>query len=360
MLSIPQTEQHYPQALRRADLGGKTRIRSIATINAYRKRYGWLIARVSKMNGDTKVSLFDIAKFLRELAPSLRHASYRQYCAAFNQLLRDKFDNSTISGRKAEQLANYLIIGEPAVTVFLPKNTEPRTAARRAKSMSVEATSDITTRLEHSRSKHRRALSIFMLANQFLGLRPVEWLDLAVDGRKLIVKCAKYSEQNARGIAPTRTLFLPKESFCNNQIQAILEAVESFQSLLKEAGGDKTIIVRKLGNVLRSTRSEGSRITLRTTRHQAKSNFLASGMSHAEIAATMGHASASTSQLHYGQRNSGRRLKAVVKPDPNLVQIVRPGAWQISQNARRDIIQLNQYQSEGQTHPVFHKGVSSF
>ena len=28
MLSIPQTEQHYPEALRRADLGDKTRIRS--------------------------------------------------------------------------------------------------------------------------------------------------------------------------------------------------------------------------------------------------------------------------------------------------------------------------------------------
>ncbi|MGL4404287.1 MAG: hypothetical protein ACRCT6_00880 [Notoacmeibacter sp.] len=326
MATVPISELQYPPSLRRPDLGNRTRIRTFATVLAYRKRYFWLIQRAQKATGASKISYLDLAKFIRNLAPTIKYATYRQYCAAYNQLLRDTIDRGKIGSDEAERLANFVVVKEPAAVVFRPNSETPRTSAKRAKSISLGETSRIATKLSKSRSTSARAVSVFLFANQLLGLRPVEWLDTHIEGHVLTVKCAKFSLENGRAIAEKRTIFLP-ESFSPAQIEAIKETICTLKKLVVDAKGDRTKVVRHLGNVLRAVRDETSKVALRTTRHQAKSNFLANGLSHFEIAALMGHASASTAQAHYGQRSRGRKLRAVAQPDPQLVNKVRDGAW---------------------------------
>ena len=60
-------------------------------------------------------------------------------------------------------------------------------------------------------------------------------------------------------------------------------------------------------------------------RHQATANMKAAGMSRAEIAAVLGHASDSTAGRHYARRVSGSGRSAVTA-DPSQVQLVRQTA----------------------------------
>ena len=174
MAEIPRSEQHYPPSLRRPDLGDRTRIRTTATILDYRRRYRWLITRAQKTTGDDKISLFGVAKFIRNLAPTVKFATYRQYSASFNQLLRDAIDKGSLSSEEAEKLANFIIVSGASATEFRPNSEAPRTSAKRAKSISIAETTKIATCLAASRSKSARAVSVFLFVNQLLGLRPIE------------------------------------------------------------------------------------------------------------------------------------------------------------------------------------------
>jgi integrase len=334
MLSLPASEKRYPPALRKPDLSGRTRVRSAETVAAYRKRYAGLLARAQKATGRGDMDLNDFAIFVRSLAPELRHSSYRQYAAAFNQLIRDAFDRGSIDFDEAEALAEILILDEPASEVCKAPASSPRTSARRAKSISLAETAEISASLAGSLSRYAEAVSALLVVNQLLGLRPTEWLDAEIEGTDLVVKCAKFSTENGRGIADYRVISLQAGGFSRNQIIVIDQLIHTLKQMVKAAGGDRQRVVRRLARALQDHRPVGSRVTLRSSRHQAKSNFVASGLAPAEIAALMGHISASTAQQHYGARGRGRRIRNVVRADPRLVARVKSGAWLQSKTGR--------------------------
>ncbi len=224
-------------------------------------------------------------------------------------------------------------------TRSLPKKSK-NTSAKKLKAFPDEAVDILmeTARTEKSPSLLRALL--FIRANLYVGLRPVEWFGANLieyqhrnafgepkhrsDGTVetspgLEVTNAKHS--SIRGNGDKRTILL--DTLNERQIQHLhqwIQLVNELKSeelmLLPEAAINRKIygsLQRAIRSVLSSAEWNGEMPTIYSTRHQAVANARADGQTQQEIAALFGHSSTNTARRHYGKKYagySGRSMRA--------------------------------------------------
>jgi hypothetical protein len=86
---------------------------------------------------------------------------------------------------------------------------------------------------------------------------------------------------------------------------------------MRAANGRGDLVLRRQSYLLRAIRdiAHAPRVTLRTGRHQFTANMRKASYSREERAAALGHASADTSDDHYGKPNRGwKGLRRWIEP----------------------------------------------
>ncbi len=355
MDDIPASERHYPPGLRTADLVGRTRVRSVQTLEAYRKRYAQLLAACKRETGAEVIGALALARFVRAKAPILRHSSYRQYVAAALQFARDLFDRGMLTAEDAELVAKTLRIERTGdEKPFLPASAPPRTSAKRAKKISEEALARVVKGAVRTNTRTAAMLAGVVHFGAKLGLRPSEWMDAHLDGGVLVVRSAKYSIENQRGLAEDRRLFLVRERFSARDMANLRMTLGLIQREIRRASGDHWKVLRRLSRMFTKLGAEVGlkRATLRVLRHQARSNLAAAGLDTPAIAGVLGHAS-EASQVAYGHARSGWGEAPCVVADPALVAKVRPGASLSSKMRRGEALNWREFSERQAAAPAF-------
>jgi hypothetical protein len=166
----------------------------------------------------------------------------------------------------------------------------------------------------------------------------------------LIIKAAKFSEENERGISKEREIELL--DFDEFELDDIGQLLARLNAELVAAKGNRTLLVRRYGAAWRELRKEmpwASKITLRTTRAQFRATMKRTGLSTSELAAALGHASAETGASNYGAANKGWRPVPGEKPIavPEMAtKAVRVGARTKTKLARGQPISLTELRLE--------------
>jgi hypothetical protein len=323
----------YPACLARPDLGGRVRVRTPETEAQYRTRYLWLRKRTARsQNTGTSAeptTVDDVARWLVKTASTLRPSSYRQYRAAILQELRDLWDAKEISLDEVELISAFMMLardaGEPSP--YAPKRGPLRTSAGRAKGIAQAKVTALSNIAAARKSPTGGNLADHLRYGPQFGLRICEWFGTALEGTALKIPCGKYSVQNARGIAPYRTLHV--QNFDTSELERLAKFLRRLQSEMRKANGRGDLVMRRQSRLLRSIRGEvgAPRTTLRTVRHQFTANLRKAGYSREERAAALGHAAADTSDIHYGKQNRGwNGLPHWIEMPTDLTLRVRPGA----------------------------------
>jgi|SRR5664280_80357 hypothetical protein len=321
----------YPACLERPDLGGRVRVRARATEVYYRKRYPGLRKRTANFQRTNieDATVADVAEWLVSIASTLRPSSYRQYRAFILHELRDLWDANKISLDEVEQIAASMILkrGPGAPSPYAPMRGPLRTSAGRAKSIAQDK-ADALSRLAAARkSAAGRNLADHLRFGPKFGLRNTEWFDAELEGTNLKVRCGKFSIQNGRGVAEYRTLLA--QGFDAAELGRLAEFLERLRSEMRAANGRGDLVLRRQSYLLREIRDEvrAPRLTLRTGRHQFTANMRKAAYTREERAAALGHASADTSDDHYGKQNRGwKALRRWIELPADLTLRVRPGA----------------------------------
>jgi len=321
----------YPACLERPDLGGRVRVRAPETAAEYRKRYIWLrkrTARFQRTNVEA-TTVADVAQRLFKTVSTLRPSSYRQYRAAIQQELRDRWDAKKISLAEAERIAASTILSRDpdAPSPYAPMRGRLRTSAGRAKSIAQHKAAALSRLAAARKSAAGRNLADHLRFGPKFGLRNSEWLDAELEGTNLKVRCGKFSIHNGRGVAEYRTLLA--QGLDASEMAGLAEFLKRLRSEMRAANGRGDLVLRRQGYLLRAIRgaAKAPRVTLRTGRHQCTANMRSMGYSREEIAAALGHASADTSDDHYGKTNRGwKGLRRWIELPAELTLRVRPGA----------------------------------
>lgn len=216
-------------------------------------------------------------------------------------------------------------------TKSLPKKSI-KTSAKKLRAFPDEAVDILMeTALTDNSPTLLRAL-LFIRANLYVGLRPVEWMDAKLinyqhrnafdevkynsDGTPetssaIEVKNAKYS--SVRGNGDKRIILLDRLN--EHQIQHIEQWIQVINKLknhqlinLSEAAINRKIygsLQRAVRSALLKAKWIGEMPTVYSTRHQSVANARADGQSQQAIAALFGHSSTHTARRHYGRKYSG-------------------------------------------------------
>ena len=297
----------------------------------YRKRYRSLRKRATNFldtdGSPEEIHVAAVALWLVQVVSSLSHSAYRQYRAAIHQEMRDLWDATAIALDEVELIAASMLLtrgkGEPSP--YAPRRPF-RTSAGRAKGIGQAKAASLAERAAAYNRHAGQNLADCLTFGPELGLRISEWPGAVLEGALLTIPCGKYSIENARAIAPYRTLALHWEA---NELARLDQFLQRLHSDIRAASGRGDLVMRRMGCLLRNIRNdEGApRITLKTLRHQYTANLRAAGYSREERAAALGHAAADTSDEHYGKRNRGwRRLRRWIEIPKELTNRVRPGA----------------------------------
>lgn len=198
---------------------------------------------------------------------------------------------------------------------------------------------------EKNRDKFRM-LYHFLVSNNSLGLRPIEWFSVApstylslINGvRKstptpsIIIENAKHTNGRANG--ETREILY--SGFSEYQKESVNSLISLFRKY-NHTSYDQNQILRILNDNLKllcvsyvqdnphlqeKLKADILNTTLYTTRHQAINNAKLSGYSKSKIAAMFGHVSTITQSKYYGQKGKGwLKLQA----EPSLESIIAVG-----------------------------------
>jgi len=207
-----------------------------------------------------------------------------------------------------------------------------RTSALKQKTFKKADFDQLIAYLERHIGKHRyaRALSLWLKASRLTGRRPSEWehTDLIRIDITPELKVQNAKATNGRGNGEERTLLLDRST--NGALEIIQDMIEMVEGYLSEMPFAQ--LQKYLGDYMnRAARScFGKRKkypTLYSTRHQVSADAKMSGLSRAEVAALMGHATDETAGTHYARKVSGESVVGV-RPIPSEVSTVRvtPGA----------------------------------
>lgn len=166
--------------------------------------------------------------------------------------------------------------------------------------------------LGRSRSSLANTASIYLVANQEVGLRPSEWGTAYVDGNRLYVRNAKNS--NGRATGEYRYIDM------DDRVQRLIDLmIRERDSLLATYYGTWEKAQKALQKFLKDFRRRNKlpRIVMYSTRHQFAADKKRAGMSKRDLADLMGHRSDKTASMHYGKARSGKGDGTGVTPVPN-------------------------------------------
>lgn len=306
-------------------LGGGARNRAPETEESYRVRYRWLHERASR-ELLSSVGPYQLARYVAGLAPILRASAFRQYIASIIQLFRDLAEIGKLDIDHARAAARELRDVEKKHRAGNNRQGKPdRCGSGRSKSLTLSDRKRLVAACSRRKSKSARILANVLAFGPLLGLRPHEWPGTTIAGDRLFVPSAKFSVENGRGLQPVRELRLDRSIFTPSAIAHLSQFFQFLDDELANCRGDIGRLMRRPARLLADIRRGASvpNITLKTTRHQARSNFVSDGVSTGEIAALLGHASAATAATHYGMRRGGWGVKVGVSAEAEVIGMVR-------------------------------------
>ena len=319
----------YSACLQNTDRAGIVRVRTDDTEDDYRKRLGGMHRRLARQKHEPHVEIGDVIDDVVGRAANLKTASFNLYRAVFFQGLRDDYDNGRLT--EAEAIALTKRLDAVNTTRIGSCVKSKRTSAGRRRHIRPEVVSSLAAAASRRTGATMQNLSEMLEYGVMVGLRPCEFIGAKLDGRELTVRCAKFSEENQRGLAPQRPLIL-LDAFDEADLERLGGLFARLAVELEAAKGDRELLVRRYAEAFHRIRVEvpaAGRTSLYTARHQFRANMVRAGFSAAEIAAAMGHASAQTNSAHYGRGNKGWRPVFGEKPidvPAKLVARVRVGA----------------------------------
>lgn len=312
-------------------LGGGERNRKPETEAKYRVRYLWLQRRACA-EFDRIPNPYEFARWVAGLAASLRSSAFRQYQAATIQLFRDLANEGALCTAEARVAVMVLRASERRHRPSNNREGKPdRCGSGRAKQLSKSAQKAlvVTVRGRVRKTFSARVLESILVFGPLIGIRPWEWADAVVDGRNLLVRSAKFSLENGIGLEPIRELRLDPNVVKDAALKHLEQVLRELREEVDRSG--KECVMRRVSRLLARIRPDtgAPRATMRTTRHQARSNMKGDGVSDVEIAVIFGHASAATAQAHYGVRRGGWGTKTAVSAAPELKDMVRKASWRM-------------------------------
>ena len=201
-----------------------------------------------------------------------------------------------------------------------PAVAEPRTSARKRKSVPLAELRTLIGALGRPRSETKQILFGLLLYGPHLGLRPIEFRWATVQGDRLLVRCAKNT--NGRAVGETRTIELLR--FDARALRGLVGFLGFFQRAAAAAPSWTAFterLTRALHRLCRT--SEIDPISLYTLRHQAIANAKVH-LGRKELAAFAGHASQRTARRGYPSAGSGWGTTLACGPDPVSIAAVRP------------------------------------
>lgn len=228
-----------------------------------------------------------------------------------------------------------------------------RTSAKKLKSFSDDCRRSLE---QYARERGHVApnaarASAFVSANLLVGLRPIEWFDASfatylprhpdgsfvrsADGKPafeymLVVENAKAT--HGRGNGKRRELIL--KGVTAEELKTLMfywQLVMEFRDRHPkdiEAKKLTNLLYRPMNNMIRRALTASGFAardipSVYSTRHQAVSDFKASGVKKREIAAFFGHSSDETHREHYGLKRSGARRVTFHASPESVAQVTR-------------------------------------
>lgn len=342
----------FPECLERPDLAGIVRIRSINTERDYRKRYAGMAKTLSRRLGEP-VNVDNLIEDLRGRARSIMPNTFYQYSAVILQELRDAFERGDLNADRAKLLVDRMIpVGGPSIIGSrAPRGRTSAGGRRHIKAQTVSAV--VAEASDRARPVFDNLADLFEFGVK-TGARPCELLGAKLEGRKLIICSAKFSEANERGLGKYREIEL-LDDFDEVDLDGLGRLLSRLEKELSSARGNRTHLVRRYGEALRNLLRGlpwASGITLRTTRSQFRATLARAGYSPAELAAAMGQGSAETGPSNYGSTNKGWRPNGS-KPigvSQEVVDKVRPGGRAKAKIARNQPLTLTEVRIAFRSH----------
>lgn len=166
-------------------------------------------------------------------------------------------------------------------------------------------------------------------AGRYTGLRPCEWEHAYLESGaqvSLVVANAKRSEVRANGVM-RRVMFSPEHN--QVEISAIRMFLRDIATLTGRGLSFRTLYTqcRKRLEYIRRAKTtgidpeNGQGITLYSPRHQFAADMKASGLSKAQIAALMGHASEDSATIHYARKRDGQKRVPPTSPASEIASV---------------------------------------
>lgn len=243
--------------------------------------------------------------------PELTDASWRFIRAALKWWI-----SQTISDEEAERFT----------ASFRSVRPEVKPKKRLAKGLSKQLEIDLITVLRRGTPGRSQKLAADMIeAGIATGLRPIEWKDAWIDENVLHVPNAKF-RPGISGNGKKRELLLDDDAISESHLNAVYRVLEALHGVEWNDVGPsvrRALIgaKKKLQRMGLVTKKE-MKTRIYDARHQFAANAkLSLDYAGGEVAAAMGHRSALTAHVSYGNRKKGRAGLAV-KPSLQSVNDV--------------------------------------
>jgi len=287
------------------------------TINKYLFRGNQLWLRASKFYGISTVSLLATSFLdwlegqLSDLMPSTR----RQYIAASKELLGEQLkvlpNNSNKLLDQEESIARVLAMKSAKYsTPTLKKRRRGRTSSQKAKRLDLEDIRLLREATKDSRSQWILPSLLWLTVNTIVGLRPNEWryAEVVKLGDTPLLRIYNGKATNGRAHGILRHIDLSELLEIEWQwLELQIRYVQQYADSDNEWKRYYTSVRRVIHEITRKHLGNRRKFpTLYSSRHQFAANAKLEGLTKADIAAMMGHATDKTATQHYGKKSYGK------------------------------------------------------
>lgn len=314
-----------------SNVGMDCETRTNKTIKDYLKRGIQMWRRASKE------LLVDLSKmtpniylvWLEQQLPKLMPPSRRQYIAATRCFLEVLTQQATDEYERQELMSSLQYANRMKSEAYHPaeplqKKWRGATSSQKSKHFSDNEFNLFLIEIKKVKWKWGVFAAIWIAANRLVGLRPSEWRTASlIEGSRIILEVNNGKQGNDRANGELRHIDVT--DLQKGEIDLIKRQLTFVKKFAKEDenwddyyDGVRQVIYRIVRRVNNNRRKFPS---LYSTRHQFAADAKSSGMSLAQVAALMGHASDRTASSHYGKKKHGRNGSRV-KPDVNEVATV--------------------------------------
>lgn len=290
------------------------------TKKAYINRAVLLLKKVGKLynQDETIVDPRQAVIWLKRNSKNFTKNTFRQYKSALIFYFIHEL-KSSVALEAAEYLAT--LSSEPC-----PEKSS-KTSSKKSKHLNKTKYEKLLSYLLTRNNKYDQYLICWLQAGLLTGLRPFEWLSVAlVDyNGQLALNIKNAKNTNGRANGDTRLLLLTGMS--EMEINIIKQQIYNIQS---NAYDDHSYnqFYSSCANSLAKANQElfgkgKKNITLYSARHQFSANAKAANVGRDALAALMGHATEETAATHYGKKRFGSGTGVKVEPIQEQVETVK-------------------------------------